>query len=54
MADAKRQQEISGEHVVTCCDRAKVLEFVEEALDQIGFAIEGKVTRQRDRAAGRG
>ena len=47
-------EEISGELVVTCCDGAKVLEFIEEALDEVTLAIEGEVARQRDRAAGMG
>jgi hypothetical protein len=47
-------EKISGELVVTCCDSSKVLEFVEEALDEVAFAIEGEVTRQWKRAAGVG
>ena len=46
--------EISGELVVTRCDGAKVLEFVEEALDEVALAIESEVARQRNRAAGMG
>jgi len=30
---------ISGEFVVSCGDGAKVLEFIEEALDEIAFTI---------------
>ena len=37
-------EEISGEFVVPCGDGAKVLEFVEEALDEIAFAVERVVT----------
>jgi hypothetical protein len=44
-------EKISGELVVTCCDSAKVLEFVEEALDEVALAIEGEITRRRNRAA---
>jgi hypothetical protein len=36
-------EKISGEFVVTCGDSAKVLEFVEEALDEIAFAVEREV-----------
>ena len=44
-------EKVSGELVVTRCDSTKVLEFVEEALDEVALAIEGEVARQRDRAA---
>jgi hypothetical protein len=47
-------EKISGELVVTCCDSAKVLEFVEEALDEVALAIEDEITRQWKRAAGMG
>ena len=47
-------KKISGELIVACCDRTKVLEFVEEALDEVALTIEGEVARQRDRAAGMG
>lgn len=47
-------EKVFGELVVACCDGAKVLEFVEEALDEVAFAIEGEVARPRDRAAGVG
>jgi len=43
-------KKIPGELVIACRDRTKMLEFVEEALDEIAFAIERKVARQRDRA----
>lgn len=32
-----------GELVVTCCDRPETLEFTEEPLDEVTFAIEGEV-----------
>ena len=47
-------EKISGELVVARCDGAKVLEFVEEALDEVALAIESEVARQRDRTAGMG
>ena len=47
-------EKVFGKLVVACCDGAKVLEFVEEALDEVAFAIESEVARQRDRAAGMG
>ena len=47
-------QKISGELIVACCDGAEVLEFVEEALDEVALAIEGEVARQWNRAAGMG
>jgi hypothetical protein len=47
-------EKVSGELVVARCDGAKVLEFVEEALDEVALAIESEVARQRDRAAGMG
>ena len=47
-------EKISGELVVTCCDSAEVLEFVEEALDEVALAIEDEITRQWKRAAGMG
>ena len=45
-------EKISGELVVTCCDSSKVLEFVEEAFDEVALAIEGEIARQWKRAAG--
>ena len=36
-------KKISGEFVEAGRDRAKVLEFVEEALDEVTFAIEDKI-----------
>jgi len=47
-------EKISGELVVTCCDSTKVLEFVEEAFDEVAFAIEGEIARQWKCAAGMG
>ena len=47
-------EKISGEFVIACRDGAKVLEFVEEALDEIALAIKGKIAGQRLRAAGMG
>ena len=47
-------EEISGEFVVTCCDSSIVLEFVEEALDEVTLAVEGEIARQRNSAAGMG
>jgi hypothetical protein len=45
-------EEISGEFVVASGDGAKVLEFIEEAFDQITFAIECEVAVPRDLAIG--
>jgi hypothetical protein len=45
-------EEISGEFVIARGDRTKVLEFIEEALDQITLATEGKVARRWLLAAG--
>ena len=39
-------EEISRELVVARGNGTKVLEFIEEALDEIALAIEGKVTRR--------
>jgi hypothetical protein len=36
-------EEIPGEFVVTCGNSPKVLEFIEEALDEIAFAVESVV-----------
>ena len=47
-------EEVSGELVVACCDGAKVLEFVEKALDEVALAIEIKITCQWNCAAGVG
>src|SRR5215207_1931446 len=45
-------EEISGQLVVTGRDGAKMLEFVEEALDEIALAIKGKIAWQRRCTAG--
>jgi hypothetical protein len=47
-------EKVSREFVVARGDGAKVLEFVEEALDQIPLAVECKVAGQWGRAAGVG
>jgi hypothetical protein len=39
-------EKISREFVIACRDSAKVLEFVEEALDEITLGIEGKIAGQ--------
>ncbi len=44
-------EEISGKLVVTCGDGAKVLEFIEEALDEIALAVERKIASSLDVAA---
>jgi len=46
--------EISGELVVACGDGAKVLEFIEEALDQVALAIKREVAGTRFLAVGFG
>jgi hypothetical protein len=45
-------EEISGEFVVACGDGTKVLEFVEEALDEIAFAVEREIAIPRGLAIG--
>jgi hypothetical protein len=45
-------EKISGELVVSCGDGAKVLEFIEEALDEIAFTIEREVAGPRRLAIG--
>jgi len=45
-------QEISGEFVVACGDGSKVLESVEEAFDQVPFAVQREIARPRDLAIG--
>ena len=47
-------KKIPGEFVVARGDGAKVLEFVEEALDEIALAIERKVASPRDLSVGLG
>lgn len=45
-------EKISGEFVVARGDGAKVLEFIEETLDEIALAIEHKVASPRDLSGG--
>jgi hypothetical protein len=45
-------EEISGEFVVACGDGAKVLEFIEEALDEVAFAVEREIASTLDFAIG--
>ena len=45
-------QEISGEFVVACGDSSKMLESVEEAFDQVPFAVQREIARPRDLAIG--
>ena len=45
-------EEISGEFVVARGDGPKVLEFVEEALDEIAFAVEREIAISRGLAVG--
>jgi hypothetical protein len=40
-------EKISGELVVSCGDGAKVLEFIEDALDEIAFTIEREIAGPR-------
>ena len=47
-------QKVSGELIVACRDSSKVLEFIEEALDEVAFAVEGEIAGQWDRTAGMG
>ena len=47
-------EKISREFVITCGDGAEVLELIEEALDEVAFAIERKVTLAIDLAVGLG
>jgi hypothetical protein len=46
-------EEISGEFVVAGGDSSKVLEFIEEALDKIAFAVEREIAISLGAAAGR-
>ena len=46
-ASSSTGEEISGEFVVTCGDGAEVLEFVEEALDEIALAIKSEIADSR-------
>ncbi len=36
---------ISGEFVVACGDGSKMLEFIEEALDEVAFAVEREIAK---------
>jgi len=45
-------EEISGEFVVPRGDGTKVLEFVEEALDEVAFAVEREIASARVLAVG--
>ena len=45
-------EKISGEFVVGCGDGAKVLEFIEEAFDEIALAIKCEIARSRRLAVG--
>src|SRR6202023_1195846 len=47
-------KEISGEFVVACGDSAEVLELIEEALDEVAFAIEREVACPLDLTVGFG
>jgi hypothetical protein len=45
-------EKISGKFVVACCNSSKVLEFIEEPLDEIALAVEREVTRPWGLAVG--
>jgi hypothetical protein len=45
-------EENFGELIVACGDGPKVLEFIEEALDEVGFAVERKIAIPRGLAIG--
>ena len=47
-------EESAGELVVSCCDGAESLEFAEEALDEVSFAIESEVCVTLDGTIGLG
>ena len=47
-------EKISGEFVITCGDGTKVLEFIEEAFDEVAFAVEREIARSRGFAVGLG
>lgn len=40
-------QKVSGELIITGSDAAKMLEFIEEALDQVSFAVEYEIAGPR-------
>ena len=52
--EVNAREKISRELVVTCGDATKVLEFIEEAFDEIALAVEGKVTGRRRLPSGFG
>ena len=45
-------EKISGELVIACGNSAELLEFIEEALDEIAFAVERVVASPLDLAVG--
>ena len=47
-------EKVSRALVLACGDGTKMLEFIEEALDEIALAVEGKVTGRRRLAVGFG
>lgn len=47
-------EKISGKLVVACGDGTKVLEFIEEALDEVAFTIEREIADSRRLAIGFG
>ena len=47
---AGRRPEVAGGFVVTRGDASEVLEFIEEAFDEIALAVEGAVDRALDLA----
>ena len=47
-------KKVSGELIVTRCDSAKVLEFVEEAFHEVALAVEGEIAWQWNCPAGMG
>jgi hypothetical protein len=42
------REEVAGEFVVACGDAPEVLEFVEEALDEVSLAVEGEIDGTHD------
>jgi len=44
-------EKVSSEFVVACGDSSKVLEFIEEALDEVAFTVEREITIPLDAAA---
>ena len=47
-------QEVSAELIIACGDATKVFEFIEEALDQIAFAIKSEIAVARCLSVGLG